>query len=203
MFNQTNENLTAENTTTPGHQKKQIDFFPSTSGGTSRPLTSLRSFSSRQLYSTLKQYSTTPSVQKLCKQFDEDLGKLLSDIEFGSMDQATGSDNNDADAAMKSGHLKENLFSFSKNISGSLLEFVNNLSSTMTNKNDDDTMSRIRKILFVCRLAHALPYTCPNLRACFSTLNDKPPRLVDSTASPVLNKITKSLKQPIDKVIYF
>lgn len=199
VFNQTNENLTTENTTTPGHQKKQIDFFPSTSGGASRPLTNLRSISSRQLYTTLKQYSTTPSVQKLCKQFDDDLGKLISDIEFGSIDQVASSDNNDNDAAMKSGHLKDNMSSFSENISGSLLEFVNNLSSTMTNKNDDDTMVRIRKILFVCRLAHALPYTCPNLRACFATLNDKPPRMVDSTASPVLNKITKSLKQSIDK----
>lgn len=93
----------------------------------------------------------------------------------------------DDDMAMKNAHLKDNLSSFTENMFNSLLQLINGLAPV------DDL--NIKKILFVSRLIHALPYTCPNLRACFFTLNERPK--LDIGASPTLSKV-KSLKQPID-----
>lgn len=195
LFNQANESLLVENLTTSGYQKKQINFFHS-SASTQRP--ALRSVMSKSsLYMMRQQHAiTTPSVQKLCKQFDDDLAKLLNDIEFNSTSQADSESSEDDDIALKNSHLKENLTAFTTNMYESFLDlFTNTLKKSI---GDDE--ATIKKILFVCRLIHALPYTCPNLKACFYSLCSP----TNSTTSLIaITSKVKSAKSFIDSKVFF
>lgn len=102
--------------------------------------------------------SINPNVQKLVKKFEDDLAELLNDIEFS---------NDDNDLEVKSQHLRDNLAIFSENLYNSIHELIVGLSK------ESESEININKILFVCRLVHAMAYTCPNLRSCFVSFSDK------------------------------
>lgn len=105
--------------------------------------------------------SINPNVQKLVKKFEDDLAELLNDIEFS---------NDDNDLEVKSQHLRDNLAIFSENLYNSIHELIIGLSK---DSKESESEININKILFVCRLVHAMAYTCPNLRSCFVSFSDK------------------------------
>lgn len=165
VFNQTNEMPNGSNANT--NQKKLIEFFPTINLNKSLGNRSLSSAKIQNII--LKQYSTTPTIQKLSKLFEEDLSKLLNDIEFGSIDSNDTPNVSSNEDIMKNAHLKENLQLFSDNFYNSLFELLQNLKQ---NVHENDL--NMKEILFICRLVHALPYTCPILKACFYNVISQP-----------------------------
>lgn len=171
LFNQTNE-ATADNVTNGSNAnnnpaatpKNQFEFFP-----TSRSSARLAGGAAKQLNIVLKQYSSTPSIQKLCKSLDDDLGKLLADIEYGSFVDETNT-GPDSPNEQFTNNLKDNLTSFAQAVYESLLELVNKLKQTISDDHDKhhSLSDNIGKILFICRLVHAMPHNCDNLKACFA-----------------------------------
>lgn len=113
--------------------------------------------------SVTKQH-TTPWIQNLCKQLDEDLNKLLSDIEYStSSDGSTDLVVLNTDAKNFNEYLQESLLHFADQLGDSLLGIIERFKSS----DEESSSSRILKILFTCRLAHALPYNCSSLKQCF------------------------------------
>lgn len=160
------------------NKKFQIDFF-SSSSNKNRLLTPTK-YNSKQLQ-TASDY-LTPSMMNLCKLLDDELSRLLSDIEFStneSKNQPNDSILSD-DLRHFNEYLLANLQTFSQNLCDSLSNLINKLYEELKNNSkDQNPQSQIRKILFICRFAHALPKSSSNLYFCFNTLelNQNKPKL--------------------------
>lgn len=123
----------------------------------------------------LGQHTITPVIQKLCKQLDENMLRLLNDIEFTTnlslnnnsipVNQIAEIINEDFKCFNE--YLQANLQIFSDNLYKSLTYLINNL------KSDENNDLNIKKILLICRFASALSNFCPNLKMCFSNLNQQ------------------------------
>jgi hypothetical protein len=148
-----------------------------------------------QNYST-KQH-TTPSIAKLCRQLDEDLARLIGDIEFSTSsslnDQQSSSSSPDFNIATIlsvdlnnfNDYLQESLLSFGNNMCGSLMGLIEKLNSGETVGIPSssgrkfsltetlDLNLNVKQILLICRLAHAIPFNCPSLKLCFINLNQQ------------------------------
>lgn len=128
-----------------------------------------------------QQHSSTPAIQKLCKCLEEDLNRLLNDIEISTT--GTFLQNNDLNISILNDdfkyfneYLQDNLHLFSESLFKSFTELIESLN--VDNKSSDTTTEfgfslSIKKILLICRLAHALPYNCPHLKICFNNLNQQ------------------------------
>jgi len=160
------------------NKKTQIDFF-SSSSNKSRLLTSTKSFGKH--LQTADDY-LTPSMMNLCKLLDDELSRLLNDIEFSTNESKNQP--NDSILSEDLRHFNEyllaNLQTFSQNLCDSLSNLISKLYEELKNSpKERNDQSQIRKILFICRLAHALPKSSSNLYHCFNTLelNQNKPKL--------------------------
>jgi hypothetical protein len=160
------------------NKKFQIDFF-SSSTNKNRLLTPTKS-NSKQLQNA-NDY-LTPSMMNLCKLLDDELSRLLNDIEFSTNESKNQS--NDSILSDDLRHFNEyllaNLKSFSQTLCDSLNNLINKLYQELKNESTDQNVQfHIRKILFICRLAHALPKSSSNLFYCFNTfeLNQNKPKI--------------------------
>lgn len=114
-----------------------IDFFGSSSAKLSRQL------ASKGLNMALKQHATTPAIQKLCRFLDEDLNRLLNDIEFSTSmsNSATLPDTNILNDDFKyfNEYLQANLELFNDNLCKSLTNLIESLKKEQDeNKNEQN-----------------------------------------------------------------
>lgn len=149
--------------------KAQIDFF----SGHSFKLT--RQGSRNSGLGDKQQYLSTPAIQKLCRILEEDLNKLLNDIEVSTSGSYTvASEANISiltnDFKCFNEYLQDNLELFSENLCKSFQELIDSLYGS-----NDSSMNSLstKKILLISRLTHALPYNCPHLKICFNNLNQQ------------------------------
>jgi hypothetical protein len=142
--------------------KANIDFFSNKT----------LSHQNKALYSNSNQHTTTPSIKQLCKNLDDDLNKLMNDIEF-TTNSTNFTLNNSVNLIINDDldkfneYLEVNLKQFGTNISTSLVQIIEDLKAEDIN---DDL--RYKKILFICRFSHALVnLVCPSLKLFFTNIN--------------------------------
>lgn len=102
---------------------------------------------------------------------EDDVNKILNDIEISTSGSHAMS--TEATVAILTNdfkrfneYLQDNLDQFTENLFESLLKMINEI-------NESESEKRIKKILFICRLAHALPHNCSHLKICFNNLNQQ------------------------------
>ncbi|RNA42051.1 conserved oligomeric Golgi complex subunit 1, partial [Brachionus plicatilis] len=142
--------------------RAQIDFFSSHSLKLQR---NGKNLNERLIY------SSTPIIKKLCSSLEEDVNKILSDIEISTSGSYVMSTESNVtiltnDFKRFNEYLQDNLDHFSDNVLSSLVKLIDELSESKSEQH-------IKKILLVCRLAHALPHNCPHLKICFNNLNQQ------------------------------
>jgi hypothetical protein len=117
------------------NKKLQIDFF-SSSSNKNRLLTPTKS-NSKQLQ-TASDY-LTPSMMNLCKLLDDELSRLLNDIEFSTNESKNQP--NDSILSEDLRHFNEyllaNLQTFSQNLCDSLSNLINKLYEELKNSSKD------------------------------------------------------------------
>ncbi len=186
--------LNASNNIPGSQDKHQVNFFSNQTASKPSRQHSFPLSRTNQNF-TAKQH-TTPSIAKLCKQLDDDLAKLLNDIEFStssnlSQDQQIDPNNQEfnianilnVDLKNFNEYLQESLLLFGNNICTSLINLIEKLKTENSSKTDSDRKSslsdsidlslNIKQILLICRLSHAIPFNCPSLRLCFINLNQQ------------------------------
>lgn len=160
------------------NHRSQIDFFANQNSRLVRQ----SSYKNLQ-FGLRQQYSSTPVIQKLCKCIEEELIRILGDIELST----TGSllSNTEANISILNDdfkyfneYLQDNLQLFSENLCNSLTQLIDSLNTEepikpIVDNSGFDLDIKIKKILLICRLAHALPYNCPHLKICFNNLNQQ------------------------------
>jgi hypothetical protein len=162
--------------------KPSFDFF---SNSTAKSLKSANSlYTNKQSGgSSINTNVVTPSVQKLCKCLDEDLNKLLNDIDFTTNVNSTSNNNYETSLKLTSivnddlkcfnEYLNEYLQIFTESLCESIHKTIESLresSSSIENKDFEFKEKNINKIVFICRFVHALPNYCLSLKYCFSSL---------------------------------
>ena len=152
-----------------------IDFFTNPS---SRSTSRFHSINSTKSHHTYKHYATTPVIEKLCKILDDELSRLLSDIEFSTQDSVTHRQAKAANAQLLdqdlkcfSDYMQSYLKLFTQNLNDSLRSLVDDykfkdISSAKSETDDLD----VKKLLLICRFSYVLPHSCPNLKLCFINL---------------------------------
>ena len=143
----------------------------------------------------------TPAVQKLCKNLDDDLSKLLNDIEFST--------NTDSNASKISGeqlnddlknfneYLQLNLELFCGNLCKSIGDLVETLKeNSRSSFNSNNPNYDMQKILLICRFAHALPKNSSYIKICFINLSNQQNQQqlkskAISTENSILNNLLK------------
>ena len=180
--------------------KADIDFFSNQFSNKTRSIQTSR-------ITAPKQHAITPAIHKLCKHLDDDLSKLLSDIEFST--NTTESSVNRASTEQQMDelrifgeYLQTNLELFCDNVCKSLGDLIYGL----RNELDSATVGlRIKKILLICRFAHALPNSCTHLKVCFSNLiqqRNQPLSGKTTSTDPLMSSLLKK-KQNEQKVNKF
>lgn len=131
---------------------------------------------------TSKQYTTTPVIQRLCKILDDDLNRLLNDIEMSTSSESTSVSNLiktnhsnilNEDLKYFSEYLQSNLKLFSQKLYNSLKELINSLETKLKNNDENSDAFNslvVKKILLLCRFSYALPNNCPHFKLCFNNL---------------------------------
>ena len=171
-------------------KKSEIDFFSSQFIRVSRTQAN-KSASS-------KQHFITPVVQRLCKYLDEDLSKLLNDIEYVANGESnarkTSTEQQNDDLKNFNEYLQSNLELFCERTCSSLGDLVDNLKLNSTNsKFEGQTILCLdmQRILLICRFAHALPNNTFYLRACYSNLVQQQHNKSLQNESSMLSNILK------------
>jgi uncharacterized FlaG/YvyC family protein len=184
-----------------------IDFFSNQLNKTSKNVRPA------QKSSILKQHLITPAIQKLCKYLDDDLSKLLNDIEYStSSEQGKPVTDPKIEAVLNNDiknfydYLQTNLESFCENVCKSLSGMVDTLTKKNKTSNKDlaysiDSDWETKKILLICRLAHALPNNCPHFRILFNNIIYQRQLQSNKSATPAIdnspiNSLLKK-KQPV------
>ena len=158
----------------PEKSDSSIDFFTNQSSRMQRFNTQ------KALNKTyLKQYGVSPAIQALCKCLDEDLSKLLSDIEFSTNLNSANVTNSaseyinvlNEDFKLFNEYLQECLASFGAELSSLLKNQIESLKQGYANSTSTPKNIHMIKILLLCRLVHALPNFCPNLKISYNNIN--------------------------------
>jgi hypothetical protein len=189
------------------NQAQSINFFSNQSNNSK-----YKNLSGISLFNNQRQQAhNTPSVQKLCKILDEDLRKILNDIEFST----TSNMNNDAqktnsylftsvlneDLKKFNEYLQDCLQLFGQNLCDSFLDFIQKLktnefkqsrrnrllseSNSNSPLNSLDSNLNMKQILLICRFAHSIPSNCPHFKLCYNNLKLS---TQDSLVSSLLRK---------------
>ncbi|CAF0714065.1 unnamed protein product [Brachionus calyciflorus] len=177
--------------------RSQVDFF------SSHNLKLTRQSSNKNLSIGEKHlYSSTPAIQKLCRGLEDDLNKLLNDIELSTSGSYTIANESNItiltnDFKCFNEYLQDNLDLFSENLCKSFKELI-----TLLNTDSCIDSLNIKKILLISRLTHAMPYNCPHLKICFNNLNQQliqqrqqvllnSKQNLENSTSALLNALTK------------
>ena len=165
-------------------RKSEIDFFSN----------QLNKFSKSQSSknTTTKHHSITPSIQNLCKNLDDDLSKLLNDIEFSTSTDSSGvkisSEKLNDDLKNFNEYFQSNLELFCDNLCKSIRDLVENLRGNSIKSNCD-----MQKILLLCRFAHALPNNSFYIKTCFSNFSNQ--QIKSKQPLPENSPLTNILKK--------
>ena len=144
----------------------------------------------RLLKSSSSQHTITPLVRNLCKNLDDDLSHLLSDIEFNSnaalltksVSLARMSDVISEDFDRFNEYLHVDLKQFCQRLSSSLLNLIESqqqvlnetLGHDLTLISSPGVNLIIKRILLICRFVNAvINLSCPHLKACFNNVNQQ------------------------------
>jgi hypothetical protein len=128
----------------------------------------------------------------LCKNLDDDLSKLLNDIEVSTSTNSSGGNISNEklsdDFKNFNEYFQSNLDLFCNNLCKSIRDLVENLRGNSIKSSYD-----MQKILLLCRFAHALPYNSFYIKTCFSNfsnqqLKSKQPITENSPLTNILKK---------------
>ena len=153
--------------------------------------------------SSSSQHTITPLVRNLCKNLDEDLSHLLSDIEFTtnaalikSGSSARMSDIISEDFDRFNEYLDVDLKHFCQSLATSLLNLIElqqrELNETLENDltliSSSEVSRVIKRILLICRFVNAvINLSCPHLKTCFNNVNQQ---FIQQRRSQLLSKLT-------------
>ncbi len=117
---------------------------------------------------TYKTKAITPALQKLYKCLDDDLNKLIQDIDESLKDTTHVQHQNDAHSTHHrqiNQYLQVNSALFIDKIMASFQSFIGQLEE-QSNKAVDDSTSTVdvTKLILIARFAHALPICCPQMK---------------------------------------
>ena len=187
-------------------EKQQINFFSNQTSKFGRLNNFFSSGRSNGLNNFSAKQHTTPSIQKLCRQLDDDLAKLLSDIEFSTSTNLSNENSSSSNSESSSDllnianilnvdlknfneYLQESLLLFGNNMCTSLSDLIEKLNTGATQSNliKEETVENrkfsinqvfdsnlnVKRILLICRLAHAIPFNCSSFKMCFINLNQQ------------------------------
>jgi hypothetical protein len=135
----------------------------------------------------------TPAIQKLCKTLDDDLSKLLNDIEFTTSTDSNkiSSEQQNDDLKIFNEYLQSNLELFCGNLCQSIGDLVKNLKES--NMNSTNSNLSMQKILLICRFVHALPNNSLYIKICFTNLINQQNQQLKSKSFAVENTSLNNL----------
>lgn len=193
----------SDETENNGKFKEQIDFFSNHSLKLHR--------NNKNLHQKLI-YSSTPLVKDLCLSLEDEVNKILNDIEISTSGSHVMS--TEATVAILTNdfkrfneYLQDNLDHFSESLFDSLFKMINEI-------NESDCERKIKKILFICRLVHCLPHNCSHLKICFNNLNQQliqqrqqillsSKQNLESSTSALLNALNKRKQALLENKVFF
>ncbi len=164
-------------------KKSEIDFFSN----------QFNKFSRNQSGKNMTAKPITPAIQKLCKTLDDDLSKLLNDIEFTTSTDSNkiSSDQQNDDLKIFNEYLQSNLELFCGNLCQSIGDLVKNLRES--NMNSTNSNLSMQKILLICRFVHALPNNSFYIKICFTNLINQQNQQLKSKSLAVENTTLNNL----------
>ena len=164
-FDSAQPNCAAEIKANAEKAENVIDFFSSHRSSSS-------SDSNRHM---LKQYGASPVIQMICQCLDNDLSRIIDDIEFSTALNANSISSlsyvtilND-DFKHFNEYLHAHLLAFSDNVCRLLNEQANACTSEYERGARQE--NSVNKMLLICRLAYSLPKFSHNLKLCFNNSN--------------------------------